>query len=44
MFNLQLTSPQKRKTARHCRMKSTIVNIGCYVSLLPAGLLANGDC
>jgi len=24
-------------------MKSTIVNIGCYVWLLPTGLPANGD-
>jgi len=45
MFNLRLTkSSQKRKTARHCRMKSTIVSIGCYVWLLPTRLLANGDC
>jgi len=45
MFNLRLTkSSQKQKTARHCRMKSTIVSIGCYVWFLATGLLANGDC
>jgi len=38
-----LAKMQHRQTLQ-CRMKSTIVNTGCYVCLLPTRLLANGDC
>jgi len=47
MFNSPLTkSSQQRKTARHCitPMKSSIINIACYVWLLSTRLPTNRDC